>query len=277
MVDIYTFTHGTLKCTVINDGNIMIRPTSIFFEGASPDELVVALAEHDLPDDGLNLPTNIMLVERDDQKILVDCGSDGEVAGYEAELGFLFAGLDEIGVSVDEITHVILTHGHFDHVLACADDDGTPKFPNATYIMAKDEWHYWVENRSQAPHNIAMRMKLQGIKDQLQLVDPDADILDGVRLMATPGHTLHHIAVIFESNGEILLCPIDVMDHPLQGQHPTWGANWDLDREQSIASRYKILQHAADTNALVHAFHFPFPGLGRFTKDGAIWQWTSAT
>lgn len=277
MVEIHTFTHGKLKCTVINDGDIILRPTSIFFEGATPDELASALAEHNLPSDGLKIPCSILLVEHEGQKILVDCGSDGEMANYDADLGHLFAGLAQIGVSVDEITHVILTHGHFDHVSACANDDGTTKFPNAHYFMAKNEWHYWTETPSDAPHNIAMKKKLHGIQDQLQLIDPDTDILEGVRLMATPGHTLYHISVLFESDGETLLCPIDVIDHPLQGQHPTWGANWDLDREQSTASRYKILQLADATNALVQGFHFPFPGLGRFTKEGDIYQWQSAT
>ncbi|MEM9950088.1 MAG: MBL fold metallo-hydrolase [Chloroflexota bacterium] len=277
MVDIYKFTLGQLNCTVINDGDITIAPTSRFFEGASPDELASVLAEYNLPADGLTTPCSILLVERDEQKILVDCGSGGETASYDADLGHLFAGLDEIGISVDEITHVILTHGHFDHISGCADDDGTPKFPNARYIMARAEYDFWQNFATDAPHYIAMRAKLKGIQSQLQLVEPDTEILDGVHLLATAGHTLHHISVEFQSDGETLLCPIDVMDHPLQGQHLTWGADWDLDREQSTASRKKILARAVESKALVAGFHFPFPGLGRFTEQDSLYNWTSET
>ncbi len=274
MTDIHQFTLGQLKCTVINDGNITIRPTSIFFEGASEAELAAVLSEYHIPADGMTIPCSIMLVEKGDYRILVDCGSDGEVRGYDADLGHFFAGLDAINVSTDDITHVILSHGHFDHFAGCADDAGKPRFANATYFMDKAEYTYWLEDYNQADEaDQLMYRKLSGIKAKLRLTEGDSEILDGVRLIATPGHTLHHISVEFESDGEILLCPVDVMDHHLQGKHPAWGANWDLDRTASTQSRRKILERAFDKNALVHGFHFPFPGLGRFSFDGDVWQW----
>lgn len=269
MTEIHEFTIGQLKCTIINDGFITIRPTSAFFEGASESELSENLAEYDIPADGMTIPCSILLVEKGDSRILVDCGSGGELAGYDADLGHLFAGLEEINISPDDITHVILSHGHFDHISGCADNEGNPRFANASYIMAKEEFDYWIGESGA----YKIRSKLLAIQSQLQLTDTTAEILEGVRLIATPGHTLHHISVEFESDGEILLCPIDVMDHQLQGKNPTWGADWDLDRTASIESRRKILQRASDSQALVQGFHFPFPGLGRFSFDGDVWQW----
>lgn len=269
MTEIHRFRHGDLQCTIINDGYLTLRPTSVFFEGAGEDELKQVLEDYGIPEDGMTIPCSIALVETGDYKILVDCGSGGELAGYDGELGFLFPGLEEIGVSSDDITHVILTHGHFDHISGCADVDGNPRFANARYIMAKKEHEFWINDEG-SPH---IPPKLIAIKDLLDLVEPDTDILDGVRVIHTPGHTHHHISVEFQSGDEILLCPVDTIDHHLQGQHPTWGANWDLDRTQSTASRRKILQRASDTNALVCGFHFPFPGVGRFSFDGNVYQW----
>lgn len=277
MIELHHFTVGQLNCTVINDGNLTMRPTSIFFDGASPEALETALADHDLSADGLTFPCSCLLVQQGDNRILVDCGSGGATNGIEGELGFLFDGLDDLGISTDDITHIILSHGHFDHVAGCADDDGNPRFKNAQFFMAKDEWIDWADNDDNQYAGEILRKKLNGIKDQLQLIEPDTTIFEGVHIIATPGHTHYHVSIEFESDGAYLLCPVDVIDHPLQGQHPTWGAEWDDDREASIASRYKILQRASDTNALVHGFHFPFPGLGRFTKDGDIWQWENAT
>jgi glyoxylase-like metal-dependent hydrolase (beta-lactamase superfamily II) len=94
--------------------------------------------------------------------------------------------------------------------------------------------------------------------------------------LATPGHTHHHISVQVTSGNAMMVCTIDTIDHPLQGEHPTWGAEWDVDREKSIASRRRILEMASDNNALVHGFHFPFPGLGYFKRDGDIWTWEAA-
>lgn len=273
MTEIHHFTVGQFKCTVINDGYITIAPTSRFFEGASPDELSEALSEYGLAEDGMTIPCSILFVDTGEHKILVDCGSDGEMKGYQGHSGHFFEGLTESGISTSEITHVILSHGHFDHVAGCADDDANPRFANATYIMDKEEYAYWLEEYKNMPSDALMYRKLAGIKDQLQLTDPDAEIFPGVRLIATPGHTYHHISVEFESDGEVLLCPVDVMDHPLQGQHSTWGADWDVERPAGIESRRKILQRASDKNALVQGFHFPFPGLGRFRFDGTVWLW----
>lgn len=272
MLETYQFALGNFNCTVINDGNLRMGPTSIFFTGATKAELNTVLAEHNLSPDALNIPCSCLLVDTGEHRILVDCGSGGESGGLDGDLGHLFAGLNSIGLTSNDITHVILTHGHFDHIAACADDNGTPIFANARYIMARDEWDYWVTESQQQGKDVFHR-KLLGIKEQLQLIEPDAEILDGVRILDTPGHTYHHICVEFASADETLLCTIDTMDHPLQGKHPTWGANWDVDSAKSIASRKKMLQRAVDKKALVHGFHFPFPGLGHFTNDGDNWQW----
>lgn len=272
MVEIHKFKLGNFNCTVINDGNLRMGPTSIFFDGATKSELEPVLAEHNLSPDALNIPCSCLLVDTGTERILVDCGSGGESNGLDGELGYLFVGLKALDISTDDISHVILTHGHFDHIAACADNDGVPIFANATYVMARDEWDYWVTETHQQG-NDSLHRKLMGIKDQLQLLQPDAEMLKGVQLLHTPGHTYYHICVEFESDGEVLLCTIDTMDHPLQGQHPTWGANWDLDTEKSIQSRYSMLERAVDKNALVHGFHFPFPGLGHFIADGNVWGW----
>lgn len=271
MIETHQFKLGNFNCTVINDGYITIGPTSVFFKGATKEELQQALDEHGLKAQSMTIPCSCILVDTGEHRILVDCGSGGEMGGYkEAELGYLLKGLESLDIQPDDITHVILSHGHFDHIAAIADDTGKPTFPNASYIMARDEWDYWVtETDDFSP----MHRKLTGIKPQLHLVKPDADILDGVRVLYTPGHTYHHVAVEFESEGEVLLCPIDTMDHPLQGQHPTWGANWDVDSAKARESRERILKRSIEKDALVHGFHFPFPGLGKFRFDGTAWQW----
>lgn len=273
MADIHQFKLGDFNCHIINDGNITMGPTWIFFEGASTEDLKQALAEHNLNARSMTIPCSCLLVDTGEHKILVDCGSAGETRSYDADLGYLFEGLESIAVQTDDITHVILSHGHFDHIAAIADDTDTPRFKNASYVMAQGEWDYWIDDYGKSEDDATMLAKLLGIEGQLSLVEPDTSILDGVNLLHTPGHTLHHLSVEFESGEDTLLCLIDTMDHPLQGQHSTWGANWDIDSKQSVQSRQRMLKRAVEKNALVHGFHFPFPGLGKFTFDGEVWQW----
>jgi glyoxylase-like metal-dependent hydrolase (beta-lactamase superfamily II) len=83
--------------------------------------------------------------------------------------------------------------------------------------------------------------------------------------------------VLLESGGERLLCVGDTFYDPLQVEHPEWATPWDLDRPGSIASRRRILEWAADDRLLLHAYHLPFPGLGRVHRHGAAFAWDPLT
>lgn len=265
------FKVGDFDCIAINDGNLTMGPSKIFFNGSTPDELAAALQKHNLKPQALVIPCTIVLIDTGEHRVLLDCGS-GQMAEYP-HLGHLLAGLQQENVAVESITHVILTHGHFDHVVGVADNNGKSLFPNVRYVMAEKEWQYWTDEANEGGMT---RLRLLAIKDQLDLIEADVDVVTGIRALATPGHTYHHISVQVISGDDMLVCTIDTIDHPLQGEHPTWGAEWDVDREKSIASRRRILEMASDNNALVHGFHFPFPGLGRFKRDGDIWTWEAA-
>jgi len=75
------------------------------------------------------------------------------------------------------------------------------------------------------------------------------------------------------SEGEQLLCISDAALHPIHLEHPEWHAAVDFDFKQVVATRRRLLDRAASRKALVLAFHFPFPGLGRAVQKGEGWQW----
>lgn len=276
----HQFSLGNYTCTVINDGYITMGPTSIFFDGASEADLETVLAQHDISAENMRIPCSCMLIDTGEHRVLVDCGAGpNNTGGYDADLGYVLPILEEMGVGLETITHVILSHGHFDHIAAIVSEQGMVNFPNARYVMAAGEHDYWMNDPENdgSLNTQKIRRGLRTIHEQLDLVADDAQVVDGISLISTPGHTHHHVSIMAESEGETLICIIDVMDHPLQTQHPTWGANWDLDRAKSTDSRKKILELAAETGAIVHGFHFPFPGLGTITNDGDVWQWQSST
>lgn len=77
------------------------------------------------------------------------------------------------------------------------------------------------------------------------------------------------------SGGQELLYTADTLLHPLHREHPEWCAIGfaDMDREQVTFSRRCICDRAAAENALVLAYHFPFPGLGYIRRSATAWQW----
>jgi glyoxylase-like metal-dependent hydrolase (beta-lactamase superfamily II) len=114
---------------------------------------------------------------------------------------------------------------------------------------------------------------LPPIEGQLDLVDAETEIVPGIRAIATPGHTPGHMALSISSEGEQLLCTGDVALHPIHLEQPDWYAAVDLVPEQALASRRRFAGMAATHQALVHAFHFPLPGLGHIVQRADAWQW----
>ena len=209
--------------------------------------------------------------------MLVDTGA----GGFAPSTGRLLQNLGAEGVACEDIDTVILTHGHPDHTGGNVDADGTLTFRNARYVMSKDEWEFWTSGEAEEKLDEHVRQVLLGfaqknlppIRLQLDLVDQEIEIVPGIRAVSAPGHTPGHMALAISSGGEQLLCISDVVLHPVHLEQPEWYAAVDFAPEQVVSTRRRLLNKAAVENALVLAFHFPFPGLGHVVQKGDGWQW----
>ena len=83
-------------------------------------------------------------------------------------------------------------------------------------------------------------------------------------------------AVVSDGQMEPPLCVGDTFYDSLQLSRPGWRTPWDHDAERSVLSRRRLLGWAADENLLVHAYHMPFPGLGRVDRHGSAFRWIPA-
>jgi glyoxylase-like metal-dependent hydrolase (beta-lactamase superfamily II) len=148
-----------------------------------------------------NWSMRCLLVETDDRKILIDCG----IGDKQSEKFFsnyylngddtLDKSLAAIGLGVDDITDVILTHLHFDHCGGAVRwneerTDYVPTFKNATYITSKAQWEWATRpnNREKASflkENILPIME----KGKMKLVDSDCELFPGISIRIFNGHT----------------------------------------------------------------------------------------
>ncbi len=233
-----------------------------------------------------------------DAKIVIDPGlddpgtptaelTDKVFAGWTFTPGFQ-AGLEQLGVSNDEVTHVIITHAHFDHCLGVAvERDGqlVPRFPNARYLLDQADWilHFTPEGEQRplatSPFmevNRVMRDRLQAIMNAglLDLVEGDHEVVQGVKTIPTPGETPGHRAVRIESNSEICWHLGDIAHYAVEFEHLDWLTPTRRDANAMLASRQQILPRLVAENALVTWSHAQFPGWGRIaTVDGSFrWQ-----
>jgi glyoxylase-like metal-dependent hydrolase (beta-lactamase superfamily II) len=149
-------------------------------------------------------------------------------------------------------------------------------FPNAEIIVPAAEYKFWtdpllVDRVPQARWPLARR--IQAVIAQWKNVLPVAgedEVVPGIRFVNAPGHTPGHTAFHLSSGNQQLMIAGDTVYMPaLVGRHPGWHGVYDQDAPVAETSRRKLLDRVVADNIMIYGSHFPWPGVGRMTKDGA--------
>jgi len=245
---------GTKTVTLANGAKVTwlqdnqgekLNPRSLFSDAS--DSLFASL---NLPD-GIPASVSTFLLQIDGKNILFD-------AGLGAFGGQTMNRMAALGVNPDDINLIYLTHFHVDHIagLVAKDDDGNDVkvFKNAGIYAGKVEYDAWMND---IPKNDLQKMVMGLYKDSLHLFAFGDSLPHGVLALDAVGHTPGHTA--FQVSN--LLVVGDLMHgYALQKDHPEINSNYDMDKEKSIESRKRIMQHARDNKLLMAGMHLPPPG-----------------
>jgi len=229
------------------------------------------------PEDGaLKVSIHALLVEAPGIRLIVDTclGNDkprGLVGGKPLATSFL-EDLKAAGWARETVDLVLCTHLHVDHVgwnTMLVDGAWVPTFPNARYLMGRQEYSHWiVEAEGEAPAIMNDSVKPVFDAGLVDLVEMDHRISPELRLTPTTGHTPGHVSLLIESEGERAMITGDIMHHPCQIAHPEWAPGFDSDKAAAIATRRRVLGEVADQPILVIGTHFAAPTAGRIRRDG---------
>lgn len=170
--------------------------------------------------------------------------------------------LSNAGVRPADIDYVFCTHLHVDHCgwnTRLVDGRWTPTFPNAKYILAREEY-----SASETGNTAVFRENVLPVMEsgQAVLVDTDYALDDQVWLTASPGHTVGHVCVNIASRGYKAVMTGDMMHSPIQLAHPGWSPNFDYNPLLSAETRRRFLDSHCETDTLVLTAHFPSPSVG---------------
>lgn len=184
------------------------------------------------------------------------------------------AGLAAIGVPPEDITHVLITHGHGDHVAGgSVERDGrrVPRYPNARHYLNRRDWD-GLADRANPDSLAAIHLGTIERAGLLHLVDSDREIVPGVTLVHAPGETPGHSLVRVRSRGETFYFLGDLFHHPCEVAHLDWVAR-GRDAATMRASRERLVADALASDAVLAATHLPFPPFGRIERGAGGVRW----
>jgi len=179
------------------------------------------------------------------------------------------------GIRPENITHLLITHAHFDHyagITRLRDGRYVPSFPYARCFLGRADWEYPETQEALRDPNSA-DSRTFGVLQQaglLELVEGDRDLTPAVSIIAAPGESPGHQIVRVSSEGQTLYCLGDLYHHPAEVEHPSWMSVWD-DVTTNVASRLALVEAALAENALLVAAHIP--GIGRLERTGTGVRW----
>ena len=258
------------------DGGAMfgVVPRTLWERKITPD------AKNRIP-----LGMRCLLIEHPDALVLVDTGvGDKESDKFAAIYGLENAPIDsvgptqlesalaEAGFAVSDVGVVINSHLHFDHAGGNTrrGEGGAPvlSFPNARYVVRRGEWD-WAHhpNERTAASYFAHNYDPVQAAGRLELVDDDREVLPGIFLRRTPGHTPHHQGILVESGAERLFFLADLAPTTAHVPLP-WIMGYDVEPLVTLETKRRVWAEAASEGWTVMFEHDAEHAFGRIVTDG---------
>lgn len=217
------------------------------------------------------------LIQIGDARVLIDVGFDDPTPASRfmppryARTPGVMAGLAALGLRPSDVTHVVFTHFHGDHV-AGAIVDGRARFRNARHLIGRGDWE-GNPVRDQADSIEAVHLGGLDRLGVLELVDGDREIVPGVTMLHAPGESRGHSIVRVSDGGATAYFVGDLFHFPCEVEHLDW-VSPGRDPVAMRRSRERLLEAASRERALVTYSHAVFPGWGRMERSGGGYTWS---
>lgn len=265
---------GRFDLHLISDGNFWLDGGAMF--GVVPR---VLWEKKSAPDEKnrIRLALNCLLIQTAGNNVLIDTGcghkyTEKEMRIYRIEHGTdILRELGERGLSAEQIDLVINTHYHFDHCggnTLFHNSEAVPTFPNATYVVRRREYEDATHpsERTSATY-LSHNWESLEKRGMIRFVDKEEEILPGITLVHTPGHTAGHQSVKIQSEGETLFYLADLC--PTSAHIPLpWIMGFDVFPLTTLEVRRRIYRQAIDEEWLLFFEHDPVVTAGYLREEG---------
>jgi glyoxylase-like metal-dependent hydrolase (beta-lactamase superfamily II) len=267
-------TFGDVELVPLSDGSFRLDGGAMF--GVVPKPLWEKRAPAD-ERNRIELGLRPLLVTAGGKNVLIDAGIGDKVGPREVEIfairreRHLDHALAAAGLTANDIDVVIATHLHFDHAggfTQLVDGVLMPRFPHARYLIRRDEWedatHPHERNRASYLQENFAPLAEAGVVD---FIEGDGDLLPGISVWRTGGHTMHHQLVRIESGGRTAVFVADLMPTTAHVDAP-WIMGYDLYPMDTLMYKKRFLSEAIEGGYVIFFEHDPAVAAGIIRQDG---------
>lgn len=271
---------GAMDVFAINDG-VLRRPLGDEFVRNAPlDQVKELLSSQGLSTAHVDIPFTPFLIVSGANRVLIDTGF---ADNGPPTTGRLLENMAAAGFKPDDITHVVLSHYHGDHINGLRFKNGHLVYPRARVMVPAPEHAFWTDPARVAnpPENLkgaigAVRRALGDLPaSQLVTFNPGDTIVPGITSIPAFGHTPGHTLFTATSEGKSFIYVADLTNVPaLFARNPDWAVVFDMDAEMARQTRRKVFEMIVRERMIAGGFHFPFPAMGTIAASGQGYQFT---
>ncbi|MBX9845423.1 MAG: MBL fold metallo-hydrolase [Xanthobacteraceae bacterium] len=279
----YALKVGDIDVLVISDG-VLALPTKMLAANADPAERQAVMDDLKLPPEMVDWPLNVVVVRSGGRTILVDAGAGANPNLPKA--GQLGHRLEAAGIDLADLTDVVVTHMHMDHIGGLLVDGVKERLrPDLRIHAAAAEVEFWAKpdfsltvmpsGFPEALESTAQRF-LREYRSHLRTFEEQHEIAPGVVVTRTGGHTPGHSVVRLKSGGDRLTFAGDAV-FQVGFDHPDLHNGFEHDPMEAARVRVRLLREMAETGEMLVATHLSFPSLGHVAVTGDVFRWVPAT
>lgn len=264
---------GAFEVTIISDSEAVIDgPYPLIGANASEAEVKLLMRDNLLPETKYQPGFSPTVINTGSDLVLFDTGNGENGFVPRPAGGWLAKELEPAGIKPSDITVVVLSHGHPDHVGGLM-EAGKPLFPNARYVIGQVEYDFWAPEGKLAgdleKFATVFRTNTKAIADKFTFLKPGDDVVTGIRAVAAYGHTPGHLNFHIESEGKAIYFWGDCAHHQVASlARPDWHCVFDVDQAQGALTRKRVYDMLATERIPVIGYHMPFPSIGYVERQG---------
>ena len=252
----------------LSDGHLELPPGFIFGDMPAAERAAVLKAHGIDPDQPLQAPCNVTLLRDGDRTVLFDVGAGPD---FQSSAGRLRQALDAIGMAPGDVTDVIFTHAHPDHLWGLLDDFDDLLFANARHVIGGQEFDYWTAPATLETTDPTRQLFAAGASRRLGILADEALRADdgdspvpGITARLTPGHTPGHMSWDL---GDLLVTGDCIGNGHISFDRPGMELNSDQDASLAAETRQRLMAGLAASGQPILGFHLPQGGIGRVVKQ----------